>query len=66
MKLASNPELGHLSFSLKESSGLPGDSVVKNLPANAGDIGSIPGWGRCTGVGSGTPSSILAWKIPWT
>ena len=24
----------------------PGDSVVKNIPANAGDTGSIPGWGR--------------------
>ena len=22
----------------------PGGSVVKNLPANAGDIGSVPGW----------------------
>ena len=27
-------------------SGLPGGSVVKDLPANAGDIGSIPGLGR--------------------
>ena len=26
--------------------GFPGGSVVKNLPANAGDAGSIPGWGR--------------------
>ena len=26
--------------------GFPGDSVVKSLPANAGDIGSIPGLGR--------------------
>ena len=25
---------------------LPGGSVVKNLPANAGDDGSIPGSGR--------------------
>ena len=24
----------------------PGDAVVKNLPANAGDMGSIPGPGR--------------------
>ena len=24
----------------------PGSTVVKNLPANAGDIGSFPGWGR--------------------
>ena len=27
--------------------GFPGDSVVKNLPVNAGDLGSIPGLGRC-------------------
>ena len=27
-------------------SDFPGGSVVKNLPANAGDIGSIPGLGR--------------------
>ena len=26
--------------------GFPGSSVVKNLPANAGDMGSIPGPGR--------------------
>ena len=32
--------------------------VVKNLPANAGDgrdVGSIPGWGRSSGVGNGIP-----------
>ena len=31
---------------------------VKNVPANAGDArdsGSIPGWGRPPGVGSGNP-----------
>ena len=26
--------------------GFPGGAVVKNLPANAGDMGSIPGLGR--------------------
>ena len=26
--------------------GLPGDSVVKNPPAHARAMGSIPGWGR--------------------
>ena len=26
--------------------GFPGGTVVKNLPANAGDTGSIPGLGR--------------------
>ena len=25
--------------------GFPGGSVVKNLPANAGDMGSVPGLG---------------------
>ena len=33
-------------------------SVLKNSPANAGDIkdtGSIPGLGRFCGVGNGTP-----------
>ena len=32
--------------------------VVKNPPANAGDIrdaGSIPGWGRSPGGGNGNP-----------
>ena len=33
--------------------GLPRGSVVKNLPANAGDAGSIPGLGRSPGVGNG-------------
>ena len=26
--------------------GFPGSAVVENLPANAGDVGSIPGPGR--------------------
>ena len=26
--------------------GFPGDAVVENLPANAGDTGSSPGQGR--------------------
>ena len=33
----------------------PGGSVVKDSPADAGEPGSIPGWGRYTGVGNGTP-----------
>ena len=32
----------------------PGGAVVKNLPANAGDVGSIPGLGRPPGGGNGT------------
>ena len=50
--------------------GFPGGSVVKNLPANAGDsgdTGSIPGLGRSPGVGNSNPLqySCLG-KIPWT
>ena len=49
--------------------GFPGDSVVKNPPADAGnirDVGLIPGSGRSLGKGNATCSSILAWRIPWT
>ena len=35
--------------------GFPGGSVVKNPPANAGDVGSIPGLGRSHGEGNGHP-----------
>ena len=33
--------------------GFPGDSVVKNLPANAGDVVSVPGAGRSPEEGNG-------------
>ena len=52
--------------------------VVKNPPANAGDIrnsihgfnvgdirDSTPGSGRSLEEGMVTHSSILAWRIPW-
>ena len=35
--------------------GFPDNSVVKNLPANTGDVGSIPGLGRSPGKGNGYP-----------
>ena len=35
--------------------GFPGGSVVKNLPANEGDVGSIPGSGISPGEGNGNP-----------
>ena len=43
--------------------------VIKNLPANAGDIidtGLISGLGISFGGGHGTHSNILAWRIPRT
>ena len=35
--------------------GFPGDSVVKNPPANAGDMGSVPELGKSSGEGNGNP-----------
>ena len=43
---------------ISELPGFPGSSVVKNLPAkagDAGDTGSIPGLRRSPGVGNGKP-----------
>ena len=39
--------------------------MVKNLPVNAGDPGSIPGSRRSPEEGNVYHSSILAWRIPW-
>ena len=38
--------------------GFPGDSVVKNPSANAGDAGSIPGSRRSPGEGIGNPNPL--------
>ena len=46
--------------------GLPWWIKVKNSPANAGDMGLTPGWGRSPAVENATPSSILAWEVTWT
>jgi len=48
----------------------PDGPVLKNLPANAGDVreaGLIPGSGNPDLLEKemATHSSILAWKIPW-
>ena len=43
-----------------------GGSALKNLPANARDVNSIPESGRFPGGGNGQNSSTLAWRIPWT
>ena len=44
----------------------PGGSEVKNPPANAGDMGLIPGLERSLEKEMATQSSILAWEISWT
>ena len=41
--------------------------MVKNPPANAGDVkdlGSIPGWGKSLEEETATHSSILVWRTP--
>ena len=43
--------------------------VVKNMPANAGDIrdgGSSPGLGRTPGGGHGNPLQYSCLEMPWT
>ena len=44
--------------------GFPGGSLVKNLPANAGDAGLIPGSGRSPGEGNGNPLQYSCLRNP--
>ena len=44
--------------------GFPGVSVIKNLPANAGDAGLIPGSGRFPGEGEGNPLQYSCMENP--
>ena len=49
--------------------GYPGDTVVKNLPANAGDardMGLILGSGRSPGAENGNPLQYSYLENPWT
>ena len=46
--------------------GFSGGSVVKNLPANAGDEGSIPESGRFPGEGNCNPLQYSCLGGPWT
>ena len=39
--------------------GFPGGLVVKNVPANAGDAGSIPRLGRSPGEGNDNPLQLF-------
>ena len=47
--------------------GFPGGTVIKNLPANAGDVGdpdSIPGLGRSPAAGNGNPLQHICLENP--
>ena len=65
----------YLKFSKLTIRGFPGGTVVKNLPANAGDtrdVGLIPGSGISPGEGNGKPlqyfclENSLGTGIRWT
>ena len=44
--------------------GFPSDSEVNNPPANAGDMGLIPGLGRAVGGGNGYPLQYSCLENP--
>ena len=63
------PNSGTPQTGLNIRLGFPSHSVLRNLPASAGDVrnaGSIPGSGRSPGEVKCNHSSILAWEISWT
>ena len=54
----------HLTVKQLSSRGFPGGSVVKNVLANAGNMGSIPGSGRSPGEGNGNPPQYSRLENP--
>ena len=48
----------------EKKNGFPGGSMVRNPHANAGDAGSIPGWGRSLGGGRGNPLQYSCLENP--
>ena len=62
-------EMTEIKLGARKSLGFPVGTVVKNLPAIAGDARDtclIPGSGRSPGGGHGNHSSILVWRTSWT
>ena len=55
-----------MSVCLSPASVFLGSSVVKNLSADAGDVGLIPGLERSPGEEMASHSCILAWEMLWT
>ena len=46
--------------------GFPGGSDGKESVCNVGDLGTIPGLGRCPGGGNDNPQQCSCLEIPWT
>ena len=73
MNIATRVDLKHSQYEKKKKSsyawtqGFPGGSVVKNLPASAGDTGDvdqIPESGELPGEGSGNPLQYSCLENP--
>ena len=64
MRFTDHPMSIYMHFRLLE--GFPGGSDCKESSCNAGDVGLLPGSGRCLEKRMDTHSRILAWKIPGT
>ena len=72
MNIATRVDLKHSQYEKKKSSysrtqGFPGGSVVKNVPASAGDTGDvdqIPESGELLGEGSGNPLQYSCLENP--
>ena len=60
---ASRTDTGNFNSALKGDLGFPRGSVVKNLPANAGDVGLISGSGR-SGERNGNPLQYSCLENP--
>ena len=52
--------------SLRARKGFLGGSAVKNPPAHAGNMGSVPGLGKSPGEGNGYPLQYSCLEISWT
>ena len=67
LKVQKVAKVGNVMFSLaRKARGLPGGSAVRNLPANAGDVGCIPDSGRSTCCRATKPllSTALQSQLP--
>ena len=53
-----------LAMGWRASLGFPGGTMVKNLPANAGDAGLIPESGRSPGERNGNPLQYSCLRNP--
>ena len=61
-----NTELDEAKVGIKiAGENIIGSSDGKASAYNAGDPGSISGWGSSLEKGMALHSSILAWRLPW-